>query len=769
MSVKPTYSQTVFIGEHEYRKPPLPKSKKDILFYDNSADKAFWLRLELPDVFSNFIPNFTELYQESTEFDSKGLAKSFNKQDSDLFIETLTVELRRREHGAFFRNKNEIEYITGSHYFLLQHCRVFGKDARYKIFCKTFGTDVCDEDTYLRLYADYGNYFEYQRDFFYLVEKSTNDDECLGLYVSKAKKTGVSFLMSCYLLNRSTLYKQCVYGVMSKKQSDAIETNLMYYFFSFDSLPAIFKPNIQTLAKAQGEIVFGAKSFTGISAQKNALSHLMKDKALNSRVWTVVTKSKAYDSPRVGIACIDEFNKIWAESKISPKEIFETTAPTVKLQTTIMGKVFLLGYTSETNDQGVSEARKIYFDSKLKTKNGGSRTKSELWCYHISSLDSFLEHIDRYGKCNSKEANRKIEEALDRAKNDPKLYQSIQRQLARNEKDAWSVGSTTSTFNVKELSDHLTNLQQEISESPTNIGERFYLRWDNDLWERGKKDRRPKGKFCPVKRIVLTEQDILDGVPTKFTSFSKMHRDMENLALRYGVDDNGILLPPPRFSTITGVDPTNYAAGSEVVAGSKSCMISINFHDELLNSRLGHVATKIITTDYYCRTENPSESYEDMVKWIIYSGSLCLVEGNSSYMATRMIEEGLINYMIVRDKEKIMTLGKTWMKLGEDCNLIRRTANADQNDILETLVRVITHYIEVVHGEINYLALIKIIKLIEQLITFDPKDTRLFDYPMALGYCLLAYEIYYNSLFENNDDYNNLNNYAAVLNAFAMD
>ena len=766
-TAKLKYQQKIMVGEHECTRPPLPKDTKEILFYDQPSDKAFWLRLDLPAVFNLFVPNYTELYQEATLYDEKGIAKSFNKEDSDLFIATVKQELYRRENGIFFRNGDEIEWITGHHYWTLQYCKVYGKDTRYDKFVKIYG-DHIPRETYSRLYMEYGYFYKYQRDLFLLIDKVNKDDECLGADISKAKKTGVTFLFACYKLNKATLYKMQQLGVMSKKQDDAIDTNMMYFFYAYEGLPNIFKPNIQTLAKASGEIVFGAKTFTGTSAQKSALNNLMQDKALNSRVFTAPTKPKGFDAPKMSDVELDEFNKMFAESHEHPKEIFDTNKATVKMQDDITGKMWLFGYVSEVNDEGVDEARKIYFDSKLSTRGNGKRTKSELWCFHVSSLNSYLSLIDKYGECDEKEANKRIEEALDRAKGEPKTHQSFKRQLARNEKEAWSVGGTSSTFNVKDLAEHLVNLQEELSNSPFPPGIPFDLRWEIDLWERGKKDRRPKGKFCPVKIVYLTPEDILDGKEAKFRLYTKIPKDRENLALKFGTDDNGNLLPPDRFDSVTGIDPTNYASGAEVVQGSKNAMISINFHSEVENTKANAIATKIIIADYYFRPDNPTETYEDMLKWIIFTGTLALVEGNASFMATKLIEEGLINYMIVRNKEKVICLGKSWMKLGEDCNLIRRTANADQNDILETLVRVITHYIEVVEGEINYLALIKIIKVIEQLISFDPKDTRTSDYVMALGYCLLAYEILHASLFENNDDYGNLNYYGAILNTLAM-
>lgn len=761
-----TYNKEVFVGEHKYIKPDLPKKTSEILWYDEEPENAYWRRLELPKVFYDFVPNYTELYQEATLQDEKGIYKSFNKDDSDLFINTLKIELYRREFGVFFRSGNEIEYMTNHHYFTLQHCKVYGKDTDYKRFCKIFGNDI-PKDVYSKLYMEYGYFYKFQRDVFYLIENVNRDEECLGGDFSKAKKTGITFIFACYKLNKSTFYKMQQIGVMSKKRDDAIDTNMMYFFYAYEGLANIFKPNIQTLAKATGEIVFGAKAFTGTNVQKTALANLMQDKALNSRVFCAPTTPKGFDSPKMSDVELDEFNKMFAESKEHPKEIFETNKATVKMQDDITGKMWLFGYVSEQNDEGVDEAREIFFNSKLKTKNGSKRTKSELICFHISSLNSYLSLIDKYGDCDEKEANKRIEEALGRVKNDPKAYQALKRQLARNEAEAWSLGSLSSTFNPKELSKHLYNLEEEIANraiSPYQVG---YLRWENTLWETGRKDRRPRGQFCDVRFIPLTEEDMLDGKLPKFTLYRRINREDENLALKFGRDDRGNLLPPERFDILSGIDPTNYASASEVTEGSKNSMTAMNFHDESLNTRNGKIVSKIIIADYFYRPENPHEAYEDLVKWIIWTGSLCVVEANAPYIATKLIEEGFINYMVVRNKEKALCIGKGWMKIGEDFNLIRRTANQDQNDMLETLVRLITHYIEIIKGEPNFLETIKDPLLIKQLLGFDVKNTRVFDKAMSLGYCLLCYDVFYTSLFEYNDDFNNIDNYTSILNALS--
>lgn len=765
------YDKVIMIGEHEFIKPNLPKNNSDILFYNESEENAYWKRIELPKVFYDFSPDYTELYQEATLKDSNGVYKSFNTEDSDIFVSTLKQELDRRANGVHFRNGNEIEWITGDHYFMLQHCKVFGKDIRYDKFVKVFGK-ICDESTYIKLYMEYGYFYKYQRNIYYLIHKVKLDDEILGLYLSKAKKTGVTFLFQCYKLNRTTFYKMLEIAVMSKTQPDAIDTNFKFYLYAFEGLPHIFKPQVQSLARKEGYITFGAKAFTGSSSAKAAVSKLSQDKALNSTVRTVSTDLKSLDGPKWTDIELDEFNKTFAQSNVSPQGIFEVAQAACKVQNDITAKMWVFGYVSEDNDRGVDEARVIYFDSKLSTKNSAKgvkkRTKSELICWHVSSLFAYMSLHDKYGQCDEKEANNVIEEELSRVKDKPKIYQARKKQLARNEKDAWTIGGAKSTYNVLELTNHKINLEDEQRNSTGNIGMMGEFRWENKLWEIGKKDRRPKGQFCNVVWIPFTEDDFLDGKEPKVILYKNLRHEMRNMALKFGRDDYGNLLPPNRFDFIGGVDPTQYAGGQEVTEGSKNASYTMNFHDEGLNTKMRSIQSKVLISRYFYRPDSPHEAFEDLLKEIIYFGKLNVVEANAPYVATRLMEEGLGHYMIIKDKNtNSFSRWKPYMKPGEDYNLVRRTANADQNDLLEYMVRLVTNYIEVYENENNYLETIKDIELINQLINFDPKNTKTSDLAMAFKYTLLCYDVYKNSLMADNDDYYNPINIETVLRALA--
>src|ERR1019366_6427199 len=119
---------------------------------------------------------------------------------------------------------------------------------------------------------------------------------------------------------------------------------------------------------------------------KAAVSKLSEEKALNSTVRTVSTDLKSLDGPKWTDIELDEFNKMWAQSSVSPQGVFDVAQAACKMQNDITAKMWIFGYVSEDNDRGVDEARILYFNSKLSTKktsNGETkRTKSELICWH---------------------------------------------------------------------------------------------------------------------------------------------------------------------------------------------------------------------------------------------------------------------------------------------------------------------------------------------------------------------------------------------------
>ena len=88
----------ITVGEHNFLLPELPKSKKDIFFYNRKKEDQFWDRSFLVkdyrQIWFDFIPKstrseiYTRMFQAATLYDQDGLLISLNEEDS-LYIDKI--------------------------------------------------------------------------------------------------------------------------------------------------------------------------------------------------------------------------------------------------------------------------------------------------------------------------------------------------------------------------------------------------------------------------------------------------------------------------------------------------------------------------------------------------------------------------------------------------------------------------------------------------------------------------------------------------------
>lgn len=742
-------SEVLMIGEHAYQLPKAPSDRREILFIDEKPENAYWDREKLiksyKKVWFDFIPHHTKVYQSATLYDKDDILVSLNKEDSDYIKRIYEQERDRRINGVFFKNGTEITYITGTHYFVLMWCKTKRPDKK-----------------------DYFDYKEFQRDFFYLIDHVNKNDKILGLFISKPKKTGITNLMWLYYLNKATLTRNINLGNMNIDQDKAAKTFRDHFLYAYNGLPPAFKPQWKNKSEVEGRITFG-KQYS--NSKKSRLIVNDAEDELNTMVATTPTMPHAFD--------VDVFSDIWFDEPPKYKtdfgEIYRSNSAGTRIQDFIVGKIWLTSYTPDDSGASFISAKTLFFDSELRTIDDKSndRTKSNLICYHIPAYKSWWTSIDKYGRCNEKEAMAKIQAERTQLKNKPRELQALTRQYANDKREAWSVGGAGSVFNIQRLSELAYDIEEEEKSSPENPYLEGKLVWENPLWEIGLRNKRRKGEFCNVKFVPITEQEKLASEIGRLRIFYPIPNSHQNLALKNGRDEYNCLLPPKRFLYAGGVDPTSHAAGSEVIMGSKNSSHIISIPDMLTDIRYGRISTKLLVSEYYHRPELPDEAYEDIVKEIIYFGKLSIVEANIPTVATRLMEEGLGHYMLVKDKNGIITNWKRYMGLPHESEkeyqLIRRTHTNKNNELLETLVRLIKNYIEKPpEGEKDYGQTIKSLRLLNQLMDFDAEDTRKSDLVMSFGYTLLCLETYLELLLQETEEYTSPNNIAAVLSALSM-
>lgn len=718
-----TYEEKIQIGEHTYMRPNLPKNKEDIFFINDTKENAFWRRkTDYPIIWYQFIPYSTLVDCDATLYnDDQTELKQLSKKDSDIIRGIYEQEIKYRTQGVWFRNGDTIEYLTGPNWFTLQHCKMFGNS-------KNDG---------------YGLFYKYQRDVFYLLEIMWHPD-ILGLYLSKAKKTGITQIIDGgYCVCMATLKAEWMIGFMSRSMPVSIENNMKLFLFAFDNLPMALKPKVGAKAEKGGNIEFS-------EIQRKKITKIGSADVLNTRVFCVPTAEHSFDSHFMNIIRFDELPKYWYDSKKEPAEIFRNNKSGAKDQDENRGRIVASSYPPEEDDIGSKQGGEIYNDSKLSTRKYG-KTKSELICYHIPAYKSLKSCIDKYGDCDEKKAIIIIMETRDRVKGNKKDLLAEIRRNPNDEKEAFGTAGSSSVFDTIYLADVEYDLEKELLESPTPLWVEGKLEWKNVMWNLGKHDKRPCSVFDEVIFVPLTREELMEGKRGKIKIFQPVPLQDRNIPLRYGADPVGNLMPPERFKYFGGMDPTAYADTDDVEESSMQGSYTISNHDERLNAMSRGIASKIIISEYNFRPALAEEAYQDMVKEIIYFGKLVVVESNQPHLFTRLKNEGLMNYMIVKHNDGYYC---PWEIKFEDNEWKRviRTKNAVQNEVLETLVELIKHYIFYEEGQNEYARTIKSLDLIRQLKTFKVEDTKKFDCVMAFGYALLAYEAYVASLYKSHEN-----------------
>jgi hypothetical protein len=737
-------SKTISVGEHNFE-IPTPLSKEEILFIDQK-DPVWDRNIILSDFkpfFFDFTPgkDGTKLYQEATLYNpNNGALVSLNKEDSDWMIWAYEREWKRRTYGVHVKIGDKIEWLTGDHYFILMWCKTKRPDKK----------------------GDYFDYREFQQRFLQLIWYINKEAHISGGIFSKAKKTGITNLMWLCYLNWATTTKNINLGHMNLDVAKGAKTFRDHFMYAYNGLPPALKPQIKSKSETDGQINFGYRFGNNTRNRNN-----YEEDELGTSVICVPAVLNAFDIDVFSAEWYDEFPKV----KQDFGEIYRSNEEGTALQDINIGKKFLTSYTPEGETPSFHAAKDIFYNSELRTirPDSDGRTASGLICWHIPAYQSWTSEFDKYGRCCEAGAMRKILARRELKKENPRELLAETRRYANTKREAWTAGGVGSVFDNGRLAELIADIEEEERSSPLSPYVDGNLEWVNGLWNINPNLRR-KGQFSEVRFVPLTPEDISRGKIATLREYFTLPKQIQNIALKQGRDEWNNLLPPPEFYNVLGADPTQHASKGEIIEGSKNSYHVMNRANDAMDSLYGIVSSKIITHEYFYRHESPDDSFDDLLKLIIYTGSISAVEANAPYSATRLMEEGLGHYMLVKDENGIITTWKRHMGLAHEedktYHLLRTTASAQCKDTLEAFVRLMKSYIRKPNkGEKDYGKATKSARLYDQLMNVDVTNTKIYDLFMSWGWCLLADEVYSNLLLNQQDNGVGDGEIAAVLRA----
>lgn len=695
-------SSIIQLGEHHW-KVPEPTRRSDILFINEKKEDQFWRRdNKFPRIFYDYHP-LVKIDQDRTLYDdNEGILRTLSKEDTKILMQLQNREYERIMHGVHFMNNGEVTYLTGGTYSFLQWGAISG---------------------YLNPFdgTEYGTYRQFQAHYGYFLKLCEQDAQCAGSFTSKPKKTGITLYVAlAEFLAKSITMRGRRFGMMSKTKEDCISTNFMYYKYGFKQLPAIFKPALATENDARW--VFDNPKSRPTASKRAILRSLEQGKGYNTEIFAAATVNNAFDGPQLTLAWYDEFPKY---KDPSPDAVFKGCSESVKLGNKIYGKNIITSYPPEEDNNSYREAKKIYEDSALSTRNSNTgRTKTQLYKYHISSLDSGEEEFDRYGKTDRERTRKTIIAVRKQLEDNPSDVQAHMRRFPMTEQEAWQEGGGTgSKFPNIRLAAQKDKINERLKagDLPYVEGD---LQWLSGKWDK-EYNREPIVKF-----VELTEQQRLMARKGKWRMYGLAQIDPATLnepIKRKYKDRRGNIKPNVLTGCIGAIDPTDYVRKSDVKEPSNCAFTISNLNDIGLNTLHGKRVSNKVIARYLNRPENPKETYEDIVKGILFFGCYVIVESNKTWLITMLKEDGLQNFLLVWDKEKGIV---PYSEYGTQIPMAIRAGNSD---IIDDMCREGNVYLATPENEDepDNMLLMDDEILIEQLMQFDENDTRKYDLAMC--------------------------------------
>jgi hypothetical protein len=346
---------------------PFPDVKKHDIINRKSNDvlKNVWKRPEFPD---------------------------FSKLSSLECADIFKREIRRIKHGVFFYNEDELEYITGKHYFALTHWKLKDSDVLY------------------------GKYTETQRNLFYFMDICDRDPKCVGGIAFTIKRFGKSEWVQAEMFADALLSESGVYTVQALNDDEAKDIFLKTQYANdhlHESLPIWPSKWVKTNPPSKNLIILNRASTADSIVWKPVDGNTSVD---NINFMVKPTKLSGIQGKKLKRAFLDEFASLKPvkDMTLGNWHMKAVAQCTEDFGSTVRGKVWLIATAENMTSESLEDAERIYRDSDENDKDGNGFTRSK---YKRMFIPYYLaarggEFIDHFGRPKIDEAKAWYERSI---------------------------------------------------------------------------------------------------------------------------------------------------------------------------------------------------------------------------------------------------------------------------------------------------------------------------------------------------------------------
>lgn len=567
----------------------LPSRPKNIRWEDSmrNNDNQKWERYEVP----SDLVDFDTVYQ-GVENIEEALDEVFTRHEK--FIVSDHDKIR---NGDWFLNDGEDVYITGGHYFFLQHYKLTDGDA-------------------------YPDFRMPQRDYYVWLEACYADDRSSGSWLLKSRRSSFT-VTGCSEIERDAITTiNGFYPITSKTEKDVDDLFLKHIVTPLVKLPKHLQPERDGNVMPKKELHFTSKQRRFSVKNKTANTNL----GLNSRIKSFNATPTAYDGTQPTKSLNDETPK--AEFDIN-EWWYQAHKLCHEVGADVVGKC-IGGSTAPKPQNGGIAYHEFFEDGNIENRNSLGRTKSGLYSIFIPADLSYQGFFDSWGYVIYYDPIHPVKNEVGKLKDigvksyldalevtflqDTKAYNSHKRNIPRVADDAFldeDGGSMYGTPSVVENKNFLRVFEKEekFTEKHYNID----LFWKDGIQDTTVYHKiNPKGKY----RVSWLPQP------------SDRNKFIMKGERKYPV--NGHI-------GCFGCDPYRTAKVA-YGAGSKQAFVGLT-KDEGENFPLS-----TFFLHYNGRTNSLEESIDDIIKALVFFSMPILCEGNVNVVLAELKKRGYRGY-----------------------------------------------------------------------------------------------------------------------------